>query len=475
MFSGVTDDIRLIPAIIAVCLVSSLICVALPWYSALLILLLALSTVLFFMRPGYALYLLIFLVVVTGEQPHLVFKGSWATVVDRISILVPFLVACGAGRLAIDFLARTKAPGYRSFFHTALFLLIIYACSSIYWSSNWFHSIVQLAVLLINILVYFFVVNSITDLSRHRKVMWCVILSGAAVTVLSYCLKYMAAARLLIPIEKGTLVQMIIPGGAWRLTALGWSQNDLALTLNFILPIVLGMFLLEKRTRVKVALMSSAIMMLSAILLTMSRGAVLALIVAEHFFFLASSTIRKKIIRNLAVAYLVLATVFCLQLFLIGETRTPRVLEVGGKGAFGFSSRFKLWQTGLQELISSNGIGMGIGGFNFHCSPTPHAHSIYFDFLFDLGIIGFITAVCAVVLIFRFMLEETGVQEDYIQTMRLSVLAGLLSIGVHGLIDFGYTSTHIWLFFALSMATCCLCRTEKGAPVHLLRPAAVST
>ena len=134
------------------------------------------------------------------------------------------------------------------------------------------------------------------------------------------------------------------------------------------------------------------------------------------------------------------------------------------------SYRLKWWSHGAGYTFKKTlGVGMGIGGYKQHFSdkwnypPVPHAHSLYFSFLFDFGVIGFFLMV---------FLLFTALKEIYLaaimsqgkveQTILLSFTACLIATGVHLLIDGEYNIGLPWFLLGLAMASANLINKDMG-------------
>lgn len=442
----------------------ALSCVLLPWYLTPLIMVLLILCFFILIKYETGMYSLIFLTVNFGHQPHIFSTANWSTLADRIPIFPLSILFILLIRLMLD-----RASGLRNHFVKAglnpiILFLFLWSFLTLFWVPDIRHSIVQQIIFIINVALFYLVINSVDQDRIYRRVIWCLILSGVILTSASYLLAFFPVTiYALSTASKSIQIEFLIPGGAsllqegqWRLKGLGWSSAELALILNVIISMTIGMMIVEKNKRLKLILIGMAILMIFGVFLTMAKGGVAALFVMLHFLLFTFPVLRKHLIRNLLTLYIVLTLIFSIQMVLIRETKTPRILEYGAKGKqVSLTSRIELWKEGTKKFANSFGLGLGVGGINYYGRPLPHAHSLYFDYIFDFGFIGLLFISYIVLYFLRHFIEMKKLQLEftYLKIMRLATMGGLIAIGIHCLIDFGYDTTPIWLFLGLSAAT----------------------
>lgn len=204
--------------------------------------------------------------------------------------------------------------------------------------------------------------------------------------------------------------------------------------------------------------------MMQASILTLVKGGLVGLVVMLHFFIFSFTRLRKHFFRNLIVLYSLLLILFAFQVTVSGELRygTPRYLYQKGYAEASGSRAKLIWIPGLKEVIRGGGIGLGVGTYTY-ATLAPHAHSIYLSMLFDFGVAGVIVLMIIFWIVLKNYLRMRRFQETYLQTMFIAFSGGLVSIGVHGLVDFEYNSPVLWLFLGLYTATFLLAQRELSA------------
>ncbi|MEK7224280.1 MAG: M28 family peptidase [Bacteroidota bacterium] len=142
---------------------------------------------------------------------------------------------------------------------------------------------------------------------------------------------------------------------------------------------------------------------------------------------------------------------------------------IGSESKWGKNSAFITGyeKTDMGKLLQGNLLkGMGIGTSKTYLDAPnggcPHAHSIYFSTLFDLGLIGTAIVSLAFFVFLRDFLKMVKFQQTNLQLMFLCCCGGLVATLTHGTIDFEYNTPEIWFFFGLTVATLNLAKQELG-------------
>jgi len=403
-------------------------------------------------KPLWGLCSLIGLVLVLGEQPLFHFQTDWSSTVDQIPVLLPPLLFILLGRPLLEVVARRRPGHPPSGIRRVVLLFLPWPLLTLFWATNLPHSAVQALDYVLAVGVFLAVLLLIDDVPKHRAVMRCVVFSGVAVTVLAFYIWYIDPFYInILTIPAGKL-QFFFCGGAHRMTAMGWSQNDYALTLLFFNAIVIAFFVQEERPGRRLLLLGAFQFMFCALLLTMTRSALGGFLLMMHFLIFALEPLRRQWLKYLAGFYLSFGVLFWLSLILIGETKVPRALNTDLLASC-MDVRLELWDFGFGNLFESYGLGMGMGEFNYVLRPCPHAHNIFFDFLFDFGIPGGVFVLGVAFYFARQYLGAIRNQGGYVGVMRLCILGALLGTAAQATMDFSHNATHIWLFLGLAAAT----------------------
>lgn len=348
-------------------------------------------------------------------------------------------------------------------------ILLFYSIATILVYPTAYHIIVWF-LLILNMGIYYFIIHVIDDEGFHRRLMWCWVVGGNILTILVMISilvhpQIIFYSKLLNGLD---FAFIYAPDVEIRGYAIG-HPNHTVLLLNLAFSVILGLYIYETNRAKRMYLLLSLGFCLFANFLTMSKAGIGSLWAMVHFFILFSSKLRKHIFRNVVLFNTIVVMIFVAAYFFTDQL-SPRILKTDEKGGYETSlgSRLEIWNAGLTALKQRKLVpfGLGVGGFDLY-TEFPHAHSLYFSFFFDFGIVGIICIILIVLIFFReFFLKELrgGMlwsQKTYLETMSLAFLGGLVAIAIHGTVDHTYIKDILWVFWGFAIATLSLSRIEK--------------
>lgn len=346
------------------------------------------------------------------------------------------------------------------FFYITLNIIITHTT---YHFISWF-------LLCLNISIYYFIINVVKDEVFHKSLMWFWVLSGFIVSVLVIITVLIHPN---IPIHQYPLTDSIdffvkYPYWQRRGHSLG-SPAYTSLILNMTSSIVLGLFIYETNRAIKILLFILLGFYIFANFLTMAKAGLVSMWIMMHFFILCSSTLRKKFLKIAAgLNFMMVVFIFLSSVFTGYASRI-----FGGSDKFSsygtsIGSRFDIWKTGFAAMEKKSLIlpGLGLGGYDYY-TIYPHPHNIYLSFFFDFGIIGAVCIVLIMLVLFKeFILNESKrillSQNNYYEIMSLAFLSGMIAVGLHGIMEYSYGHTILWLFLGFAISTLHLSRLEKN-------------
>jgi len=230
---------------------------------------------------------------------------------------------------------------------------------------------------------------------------------------------------------------------------------ELVLPMAFV-PLLLGKVRLERLPIVALL----AIIPLSALVLSASRGGIISL-GAELAFLMLVLALRKKGGRNLLIAGTVLFLAF-LTVSWVGVSEvlsrfsSLQTMEVGNE------KRTSMRHGALHIFLDHPVLGTGLGTLQQVYPPyetrydgkvVNHAHNDYLEALAETGIAGGLCCAAFVVTLFigglRFL---QAVSDSFANTLRLSGLIGCWGLLVHSLVDFNlHIPANLLLFLLMSL------------------------
>jgi len=278
-------------------------------------------------------------------------------------------------------------------------------------------------------LLFFIVfIGAIKKPEQVARVFYCLIVSGFVVSIIS-----------LIYLIQGDLD---IQG---RLQGFYNSPNYLAMYLAPILIITLGLFLKVGTPcplgLQRVFLISNLCLLIIILFFTKSLGAWLGVIAALIFGLSIYLWERQK-------KWLIWTILFC-GLIIILVFSLLKINSIQGK--LSFDSRLIIWQRAWEAFKNSpfRGIGPGTFGDYFPAYPiwgVPQPHNLYFAFLLQTGLIGFIGFIWLLICFFRQGFKLFKTHYSLLITILMSVMVYVLA---HGLVDTTYWKNDLSIIFWL--------------------------
>jgi O-antigen ligase len=183
-----------------------------------------------------------------------------------------------------------------------------------------------------------------------------------------------------------------------------------------------------------------------ALLLTLSKGAYLALMVLGVVVVLG---VRRWKLRLLAFLF---AAAFLV-------SRVPLIAERIATSENSLVGRFQIYGFAVRTLKKEPILGMGLGGFDYifrKVASQPYPHDIWLTFWVELGLLGLVAfAWIFIGLLWRLWRAWSKVDGFY-RVALWGVLGSLVLWGIHGLVDSPYwkndMSVEFWLVAAIEVA-----------------------
>ena len=170
-----------------------------------------------------------------------------------------------------------------------------------------------------------------------------------------------------------------------------YDPNDLAMVLVMMLPLVLYLFSTSRHV-MRLLLLGVAFMCLYGVMLTSSRGGLVALLAVSSLILWRSSLSRASKLTAVAIAMVVFVGLagpdYWDRMQTISNPTTEYDRTAGG--------RTEIWKTGL-SILATRPWGVGIGGFDIASGLTSGnwvaPHSSFLQVGVELGVAGFVVFV----------------------------------------------------------------------------------
>lgn len=191
-----------------------------------------------------------------------------------------------------------------------------------------------------------------------------------------------------------------------------------------------------------------------ALLLSGSRGGLVALLAAVFFLVITTTKTRNtgQIALKIGLSVLLTATIIIGSALIGGESSLTRLSEADTSA----TSRTHIWNVTLAVITNHLPFGAGFGAFGVAYTPfdslnglerVEQAHNDYLEVLATAGIVGLIIGGFFLVQLFRVGLHNANTSNTFRRGICVGALAGCFAILVHSLFDFVLHTTAIAMLF----------------------------
>lgn len=248
----------------------------------------------------------------------------------------------------------------------------------------------------------------------------------------------------------------------------GWTTQTFATCINLMLGI-LGALASWERTRKK-RYFAAILFMLLAYLLTGKRGPLIFLLLAVFLVSLMSSKNIKQVIKRFwksIILFLSAGIALVTFIFINGSNSRNTIVRFmelfNGSGANDDASngRFELWGFAVRLFLEKPVTGIGWRMYHVYALANLHedieAHNVYLQLLAELGIIGFILYVSAVLygMYFTYKLMKQAQEYHIASCFRLMKLSLMIQVFLFFYANTGNTlydyCAQICYYFAFSL------------------------
>jgi len=263
-----------------------------------------------------------------------------------------------------------------------------------------------------------------------------------------------------------------IPQNVHRLSSTFGNSDHLAGYMEMAIPLLLGLFLLGYRSGIVFVLGYLCFLLLTALVLTLSRGGWVGALIGLAFMAIALVTSRhfkkKRLIAALAGGFLAVAFVV-----LISTPVVERILTIEQREKItSLSSRVKAWG-GVVDMIKDYpvlGIGPGTFAFIFTQYQPPGlkahftmAHNDYLHFTSEVGLLLIPIIVWMIIALYRRGFRKLKNPSRLVRGTTLGALSGITSILLHSISDFNlHIPANVILFTILAAIVVSPIPTHNG-------------
>jgi len=251
--------------------------------------------------------------------------------------------------------------------------------------------------------------------------------------------------------------QFAIPFGSFV------NRHQFAAFMEMTVAIPLGlMFTGAVRRDKRLLYLIAVILMGSALLLSGSRGGLIAILceIIVLIILTGGSRSGKNLALKLVLSILLFASIVGGAIFVGGDTSLTRLAETASSQDI-TSSRTHIWAVTLEVISANMPLGAGLGAYpeayTQHdtlsgLEQVEQAHNDYLQILADAGVVGLIIGGWFLFLFFREGIRGSRRHNTFRRSIAVGAFAGCTAILIHSLFDFVLHTTAISVMFLTLMA-----------------------
>ncbi|MCY3796590.1 MAG: O-antigen ligase family protein [Chloroflexi bacterium] len=304
--------------------------------------------------------------------------------------------------------------------------LVVLALLSLLWAQHRDHALTELRTLIIEPAMFFLLLRLANpDRRTLFRLLAALLFAGVVASLYG-------------------LYDVLLASGPWPLRSVYGSPNNVGLLLGRTIPFALAMMIINLSPRLRWIAAGSLVVMLPALILTQSVGAIFLGVPAAVVTVFVGRFGRRALVPTLALGLIGLAGVFLL----------PQLSD-GFTGLFDFTSgtnfvRLRLWESTVSILRDRPITGIGLDQFLYYFGgeylrpdaiwdpDLSHPHNFILDFWTRLSVFG--VAIFGLIQIEFWrraysVARKVGQRDPLLLSMTLGLSGSMAALLIHGLVD----------------------------------------
>jgi len=255
--------------------------------------------------------------------------------------------------------------------------------------------------------------------------------------------------------------------GDSRIVSTFGNPNVYGTYLLLAIPLAAASIVYFKGIFTKLCATGITVLLVANLGLTLSRGCYLSLALAVAVFVLI---MEKRLVVMLVPAVVALP-------FILPQNILNRIVSIVNFQDTSTAFRLNIWRGSIRVIQDFwlGGIGQGIDAYNsvypFYALTaiySPHAHSLYFQYLIEVGIFGFLIFIIMLAFFFRtmaqFLRHTKNIAHKIMAAAMVSAVIGFL---FQGLTDYVFYNYRVLLSFYIFIGICiAFARVNKPSEIQ---------
>ena len=257
------------------------------------------------------------------------------------------------------------------------------------------------------------------------------------------------------------------------------NKNHFAFLMEMAFGLVVGLAVAE-RSRQSVVYLSFVSPLWVALVLSNSRGGILAMLVQV---VIAALLLTKRFALRAVLVVVLVIGVLVGTLWVGGDRLMSNLQATSGEAPVNSAparegaSRGEIWRATLKLFAAHPILGAGLGAYWIAITAhhdasgtlTPQeAHNEYLELLASGGVIGFALGVWFVVSVVRLARRNLWSNMGFVRAARVGAMLGVAGVAVHSLVDFGlHLMGNAVVFLALIMMATAQIESRKVVDLNL--------
>ncbi len=310
-----------------------------------------------------------------------------------------------------------------------IILYVIVIIISTFTSINFMGSFRDLALHLGGLSFVFVMSNSIKTKNAFNAIVTVMVFSASLVALYGIYQYFVG-----VEIDKAWLDVENNPDIRVRVFSVFHNPNILAEYLIMVIPLSVGLLWYTKKISKKIIFLGTTLIMILAMLMTLSRGSWVGFAFSALVFILL---IEKRLL--LSIIPISLGAVYFLP-----QTIMNRILSIGNFADSSIAYRFTMWEITLDIIRDYPIAGVGFGHLPFkqvfetyiRTMPIYHSHNTYLQTAAEMGIPGLLVLLFLLFILFKYgILNLVKSQDRYIKILSAGALSSLAGVLAHGIAE----------------------------------------